>query len=197
MPRGSGYWLWKPLLLKKTFDMMQEGDYCVYADAGCTVNPNGKERLNYYFDLMEKENTGIFRFLFEGTKELTSTNHKVFEFFNVDKDVEFMNSYHLMATVLIFKKCKNSIDFINKYYEIATTSPDIFSDIHNDYVVNTEYKDHRHDQSVSSCLAKLGKVTTISDETYSPDNGATPIMEGMSHLFYIRKVPFLATRIRG
>ena len=197
MPRGGGYWLWKPFLIKKTFDMMNEGDYCVYADAGCTVNPEGAERLRYYFSLMEKENTGIFRFFFRGTKELMSTNHKVFEFFNVDKDIEFMNSDHLMATVMIFKKCKNSIDFVNKYYEITVNNPDIFSDKYNDYVVNPEYQNHRHDQSVSSCLVKLGKFTTISDETYSPDDGLTPVMEGFQHLFFVRKVPFLATRIRG
>ena len=197
MPRGGGYWLWKPFLIKKTFDMMNEGDYCVYADAGCTINPNGKDRLHYYFQLMDKEDTGIFRFFFRGTKELTSTSHKVFEFFGVDKDINFMSSDHLMATVMIFKKCKNSIEFVDKYYDIAISNPDLFSDKYDDYVVNNEFKNHRHDQSISSCLVKLGKFTTISDETYSPDDGATPIPEGFRYLYLVRKVPFLATRIRN
>ena len=45
MPRGGGYWLRKPFFLKKTFDMMNDGDICVYADAGCTINPNGLDRF--------------------------------------------------------------------------------------------------------------------------------------------------------
>jgi len=43
--RGAGYWIWKSFFLKKTFDSMDDGDVCIYADAGCHVNKFGKKRL--------------------------------------------------------------------------------------------------------------------------------------------------------
>lgn len=190
-PRGGGYWLWKAFFLKNTFDRIQDGDYVIYADAGCTINQFGKDRLQYYFDLMDSEQTGIFRFSLASFKEEYYTTNKVFEFFGKDNDVDFMGSDHLMATVMIFKKCDNSTEFINRYYDIALNHPEIFSDDFNNYKKRQNFKDHRHDQSVSSCLAKIGKFTSLSDETYGSSR------EEWIKLVYEKKIPILATRIRG
>lgn len=191
MNRGGGYWLWKPFFLKKTFDKMEYGDYCVYVDAGCTINPFGIERFNYYIDLLEKSDSGIFRFSFPGTKEKLFTTQKVFEFFEKDEE-EFKSSDHLMATILIFKKCKISTEYVNRLYETSINNPSIFSDEYNEIKKNDGFLDHRHDQSVSSCLAKIisNDLVLITDETYAADN------EGWRNLFYEKKIPFLSTRIR-
>lgn len=189
--RGGGYWLWKPLFLKRTFDKMSEGDYCVYTDCGCTINPIGQETLNQYFSLLDQNGSGLFRFSFGGTKELIFTNTKVFEFFGKDRDQEFMESDCLMATVLIFKKCTNSIAYVNKLFELAENHPILFTDEYNDYKRHPKFLDHRHDQAVSSCLAKFFDVFQFPDETYASD------MEGWRYLFLEKKVPFLATRIRN
>jgi hypothetical protein len=201
-PRGGGYWLWKPYFLKKTFDMMNDGDICVYADAGCTINPNGLDRFEEYLSTMKKEGTGILRFVFGGCKEEIFTNNKVFEFFGKDEDISFIESDHLMATILIFEKNENSTAFVDKYYQITCTNPEIFSDDFNGYNPRPNYKDHRHDQSVSSCLVKFYKFSTIDDETYcTPEvvkmNIQPGSMEAWRYLYYENKIPFLATRIRN
>jgi hypothetical protein len=191
MSRGGGYWLWKPYFLKRTFDRMQDGDYCIYTDCGCTINPIGQETLKSYFSLLDEDGSGIFRYSFGGTKELLFTSTKVFEYFGKDNDQGFMESDCLMATILIFKKCQNSTDYVNKFLEIAENEPSLFSDEYNDYKRHPNFIDSRHDQAVSACLAKMGKVFTYQDETYAPD------MEGWKYLFNEKKVPFLATRIRN
>ena len=33
--RGFGYWLWKPYLIKKNMDAMEDGDILLYSDSGC------------------------------------------------------------------------------------------------------------------------------------------------------------------
>ena len=38
--RGYGYWLWKPYLIKKNLDTMNEDDILFYADAGCHFELN-------------------------------------------------------------------------------------------------------------------------------------------------------------
>ncbi len=36
-PRGGGYWLWKPFIIKETLRDMAEGDLLVYSDAGVEI----------------------------------------------------------------------------------------------------------------------------------------------------------------
>lgn len=194
MPRGFGYWLWKSFLLKKTFDEMEEGDYCVYADAGCTVNPNGKPRFEHYLSLLDNDETqsGIFRYVFGNTAEKLFTNQKIFETLGKGEDLEFQNSDCLMATIMYFKKTEHSIKYVDKLMEITLEHPEIFSDEFNNYKRIPEFKDNRHDQSVTSCLVKImGKAVIFDDETYAPD------MQGWENLFYNVRVPILATRIRN
>lgn len=189
--KGGGYWLWKPFLLKKTFEKMNYGDYCLYADSGCTINPFGKETLMNYISLLDTNGSGIFRYSFGGTREFIFTNTKVFEYFNKNNDDEFMESDHLMATIMIFKKCQNSVNYIDKLLEIAESNPILFTDHYDEYKRHSKFKGHRHDQSVSSCLAKLYNAFEYQDETYASD------IEEWRYLYNEKKIPVLATRIRG
>lgn len=50
-PRGYGYWLWKPYFLRRVIASMADDDILVYADAGCTFNKAGRERLLEYRDV--------------------------------------------------------------------------------------------------------------------------------------------------
>ena len=34
LPRGAGYWLWKPYLILKTLNTMSESDWLMYTDSG-------------------------------------------------------------------------------------------------------------------------------------------------------------------
>lgn len=192
-PRGGGYWIWKTYLLKKTFEKMREGDYCVYIDAGCTINPMGGERFKYYLSLLDQSESGMFRLEHEKTPVELFTNEKVFEYFEGSEDEELRKSDVLMGGVMIFKKNDNSQKFIDRYLEIAENDPYLFSDEFNDYKRTSKLIDHRHDQSVSSCLVRreAPETVTFPDETYAPD------VEGWQFLYSVQKVPFLATRIRG
>src|ERR1035437_10409977 len=50
--RGFGYWIWKPILIKKTLLDIDYNDIIVYADAGCTINSNAVSRFQEYVDLL-------------------------------------------------------------------------------------------------------------------------------------------------
>ena len=49
-PKG-GYGIWKPCLLSDEQQQARPGDVIVYADAGCHLDPQGKERMLEYFVL--------------------------------------------------------------------------------------------------------------------------------------------------
>lgn len=184
--RGCGYWLWKSFFLKNTFDKMKDNDICVYADAGCHVNIHGKKRFQEYIDMINKNETGILSFDLGGFLEKMYTNEKAFEYFNIEKDNEYVRgSGILMATIMIMRKCDHTVKLIDEYYKIALESPEIFSDIYNEYKRTPEFRDHRHDQSIFSILRKLRGSVVIPDETYAINWND------------LIEIPILSTRIRG
>lgn len=183
-PRGGGYWLWKSHFLKTTFDRMNDGDYCIYADAGCHININGKPRLEEYLEMIKEDDCGVMSFEITGLTESMYTNEKVFEYFGIDNNDEMRKTSQIVGGVLIFRKCENSTKIVNEYYRMACENTDLFSDLWNDYKRTSEFRDHRHDQSILGILRKRYKSLIIKDETYS---------ENWNDL---KNMPILATRIR-
>ena len=37
-PRGGGYWVWKPLIVREALCGLEDGDVLLYCDAGCTLH---------------------------------------------------------------------------------------------------------------------------------------------------------------
>lgn len=183
-PRGAGYWLWKAYFLKKTFEEMKEGDFCIYADAGCHVNIHGKKRLGEYLKMITDDESGFLAFELTGLLEKMYTNEKVFEFFQIDENSPMRETSQLVGGVLFLRKCTNTVKIIDEYFQLASNHPDLFSDIYNDYKRKPDFRDHRHDQSILGILRKNNKCLIIPDETYSLN------WQELSH------VPILATRIR-
>ena len=40
-----GFWLWKPFIIKKTMENMNDGDVLLYLDCGCELDNNKKDDL--------------------------------------------------------------------------------------------------------------------------------------------------------
>ena len=162
--RGYGYWLWKPFIIQKMLSQMNEGDYLVYADAGCTVNYHGVPRFREYIDLLDtnEEKYGVLSFQMTSLPEYKYTKRAVFD--ALDADEIMRNSDQCMATVLLIKKNEHSQSFVDRWYELASTysllddskSPD----------EHPGFIDHRHDQSIYSCLCKKMGSVMIKDETF-------------------------------
>lgn len=188
-PRGGGLWLWKSYFLKQTFDKMNINDYCVYADAGCTINPYGSNRFKDYLKMIDE--SGVLSFRMDGLDEEQYTTEEIFKHFDIEINSQVRKSGQIMATILILKKNERSIDLVNRYYDLAINNSSLFSDINNSIGNCDRFIDNRHDQSVLSVLRKKYGSVEIQDETYADTT------EGWHKLYYEKKIPFLATRIRN
>lgn len=183
-PRGYGYWIWKPYLVLKTLETMNENDILVYADAGCSLNNNGINRLNEYFEIVKNSNYGILSFELLGLKEKTYTKMDIFHELEMETH-EYLNSNQIMATIFILKKCDHTIKIINEWYKfvcIYNLVDDSQSSIKND----ENFIDNRHDQSIFSLIRKKYGTEIISDETYYTNWDFN----------IIKNYPILSTRIR-
>jgi hypothetical protein len=183
--KGYGYWIWKSYFIKKTFEIMQEGDILIYADCGCHLMNNliAKNRLDTYIELCKTLPSGNIAFSMDFL-EKSYTKMETFVELNANSDL-MLNSGQLVGGIFLFKKCKRTYDLINMYYDSCqkyNLIDDFPSRIKND---NT-FKSHRHDQSVFSIIRKKMGTTLISDNTWVADIFSQDALS----------VPIIAARIR-
>ncbi|MBB5637821.1 hypothetical protein HDF26_000850 [Pedobacter cryoconitis] len=180
--RGGGYWIWKPYFIKRVLETLADGDILIYCDAGCMINSNGGKRFKEYIDLLKKSKTGCISFELPH-KEIEYTKQEVFDYFETPEDL--VNSNQLMATVIMLKKCPHTVMMVNRWYTVLSENPLLFTDDKDNSVQNSEFIDHRHDQSIFSIVRKTYKSEVIPDETYFLDF----IREGQPY-------PIWATRLK-
>lgn len=152
--RGNGYWIWKPYFILKTMDKLNNGDLCMYLDAGMTVIRS----IDILFKLC-KENNGIL--LFENRnanlngevwKNYMWTKYDCFHLMNCNSNT-YVYGDQVDAAFQVYEKNKSSLEFINEYLiyckneNIVTDCPNVNGNNYDGFV------DHRHDQSILSLLA--------------------------------------------
>jgi hypothetical protein len=166
--KGAGNYFWKPYIVEKALNKINEGDYLMYADSGTFFLKSVLPIVKY----MENKNKDILCFrlpLIE--KQWTKRD----AFLLMDCDLEkYTDSSQTLATFFLVKKTKKAIDFISSYKKYCFDSR-ILSDDPN--VLGKEnyqgFIEHRHDQSVLSLLSKKDSNVLIegdiSDYGYFPN----------------------------
>tara|TARA_R110001599_G_scaffold179233_1_gene371737 strand:+ start:1503 stop:2333 length:831 start_codon:yes stop_codon:yes gene_type:complete len=165
--KGAGNYFWKPYIVEKALNKINESDYLMYADSGTFFLKSVLPLVKY----METKNKDILCFrlpLIE--KQWTKRD----AFLRMDCDTEkYTDSTQTLATFFLVKKTKKAIDFISAYKKYCFDSR-ILSDDPN--VLGEEnyqgFIEHRHDQSVLSLLSKKDNNVLIegdiSDYGYYP-----------------------------
>jgi hypothetical protein len=161
--RGYGYWIWKSFLTMNVVNnIMKDNDILVYADAGCTLNKGGLNRLNEYINIVKDNDCGNLSFELEHY-EKTWTKMDLINYLNLFDD-KFLNSKQLVAGIFILRKCDTTIKLTTEWYKtmcnynLIDDSPSI---LNNDIT----FIENRHDQSVFSLLRKKYGTIIINDET--------------------------------
>lgn len=148
--RGFGYWIWKPYLIKKNIDKMEDGDILLYSDSGCELGIENKEKLLECFDLVKKEKLMATRVT--GQLEIKWSKKDLIEKICVD-EVKYLNSFQNQATVILLMVCPETRYLINQWYGISCD----YHYIDDSASISPNYDsfvEHRHDQSIFSLLTK-------------------------------------------
>ena len=117
--RGFGYWIWKPHIINKELEKLNDGDILIYTDSGCEINKNGRERLLEYIHMLDNDpnDYGLISFTLP-FKEYQYTKALIFEFFEKYKDIsnieELKNQNQCVGGIQIIKKNKHS-SFRNRW----------------------------------------------------------------------------------
>lgn len=165
--RGFGYWQWKSYLVRRLLDCMNEGDYMVYADGGCTINAKGKERLNDYFSIVDESESGILGFT-QGFRAAEWTKGDIFEYFGVSDNNKYLNHSQVAGGVFILRKCWSAHQLIDEWFYVCHNHFHLITDEPSRQPNDPFFKENRHDQSIFSVLAiKYGMATLPVEEIFS------------------------------
>lgn len=164
--RGMGYWIWKPYLIQKVLNELNDGDILVYIDSGSELNIFGKSRFLEYIEMVR--NTNFLAFQID-EREKKWTKADLFNYLQCDDTIK--NSGQIESGAIFLRKCESSVQLIEKWYQVMchdnyrfiTDSP---STLKND----PSFVENRHDQSCLSCIAKQMNLQSLKDESYFHPN---------------------------
>lgn len=170
-PRIGGYGIWKPYIIQQTLNKMNNGDVLVYADAGCTLRPQGLARLQEYF-IMTKANSGVsafqtrdflpFKRKYPRYMEKEWNKQDIISLLNAE---EFLDTVQLASGAIIICKNEFSCKLVDEWYRISCLDNYHYIDDSPSREPNhVDFIEHRHDQSVFSLLVKKMGGDIIRDE---------------------------------
>jgi hypothetical protein len=158
--RGYGYWVWKPYIIKKSMEKMNDGEILLYLDCGCEVHHSCENELLTFIDIVKKDKlVGTL-----ASVERDWTKMDLVEKLKVN-NAECLDSPQRATTAILFLVCEETKNFVNEWY-------DLICDYHNvddspSVLKNLEcFQEHRHDQSIFSLLSK--KYGLYSKENFTP-----------------------------
>ena len=173
--KGYGFWFWKPLIIKKFLDRINNNDIVNYVDLGCHINSHGKKRLNYYFKRLNKSRNGMLCFQYKKLPQLNSINFRfqdvyeykytkadLFHYFNVLNIKNITHSPQYWAGNIMLKKNSFSKKFINNWLKVFIKRFDLVNDSLSKNKNFKNFVKNKSDQSIFSILCKINKVPSLS-----------------------------------
>ena len=161
--RGFGYWVWKPEIILRQLERMEEGEELLYTDAGCRLNPEGRVRLESYFAMAAQAPTGIVATRLDGYVDQDWTKGDLVDRLGVRGRADILGSPTLQSGTFIIRKCPEAIAFLRRWASLWEEDFALMDDSPSTSPNAPTFREHRHDQAAFSILAKLdGGVEAFS-----------------------------------
>jgi hypothetical protein len=176
--RGFGYWSWKPFLINKKVQSLNDGDVLVYLDAGFEINKRGSGRFTYYLDFVARNDFLVFPIPYQHrfwVKPHNSLRIEVRDYFR----------NQVAAGFIMLRVSDLSRRIVHRWHELAfqDSGSALTDNLEEGQSPNFGFREHRQDQSIlTHVIFSENLVFPDSDETYH-----TPWVKG-------EDFPFLALR---
>jgi hypothetical protein len=150
LPRGGGYWLWKPYIINETLKKIKEDDLLFYLDSKYFFiedftelyrEPISKKDIILW---KNKPNEPIY-FMKNWCKR------SVIEKYGMQEKVFQKNALDCWAGCIFIKKSDFSVNFMKEWLDMCCVYEDI-TDYPSSIQNTIDFRDHRHDQSLLSIL---------------------------------------------
>lgn len=167
--RGYGYWIWKPYLILKTLNMLDDNDILLYLDCGCEINYLAKKEMSQLIELTKKHQIVTATCC----TEKNWTKIDLINFLNMNNE-KYLNSEQIPSGHIFFQKTHLICDIVQQWYDLCQNYH-LLDDSKSADTEPSYFKEHRHDQSILSLLLKkhnlannyLGNTFTLKFRYYS------------------------------
>lgn len=161
--RGFGLYTWKPHVVRRALEGLSAGDVLLYADAGCSLNAEGTDRLDEYFGLAAAHPQGVLAFTLEG-RVGEWTKRAALAACGADTP-EARRREMVLAGILVLRAGREALDLVREW-EARMARRDVVDDSPSPQGEHPEFLGHRHDQSVFTLLAHERGLQRIPDESW-------------------------------
>ena len=163
--KGFGYWLWKPYIIKKTMEFMNDGDILLYLDGGLDLDFRKKNIIKQKFKIVKDDKIiGTYVKKINGPEKRWCKMDLIKHMDILDK--KYLNTVQRQGGTIMFLVCENTRNLVNEWYDIVCHY-DLLNDTPSKNKNLKCFKQHRHDQSIFSLLTKkynlFSKKTTLDN----------------------------------
>lgn len=187
LPRGNGYWLWKPYFIKKSLEKINFGDYLMYSDSGSVY-------IRKILNIINRMDQDVY---LGNVESLEREYTKKDAFVLLDADIEVIkNTKQFEASFILIRKTKWSIKFIDEWLQGCLTG-DLITDAKSCLGEDdADFIEHRHDQSLLSIVAKKNNIhphigLANSDKYKSPSKLLNAILNNDTAYIHMLKDKYL------
>jgi hypothetical protein len=137
--RGAGYWLWKPYIINRC--IKSSSDWLLYTDAGIEIIADPKILTTVEDDI------------------LLFGNHYYHTHWCKNDVIRAINGFcdssvlQVQASAMMFRPTKRAKDFVYEWL-LWSQIPGFIDDSPSKSGNHPEFKEHRHDQAILTCLAE-------------------------------------------
>ena len=178
--RGYGYWSWKPYIIKKELEKIDDGDVVVYADSGCMFQHKNRKNLKKWVEIASKSESGILSPCYGPYIEHDWTRGDLYDYinktYNKDNVDIFDKAIQCGCGISLYTKKSKCVDFVNQWYDIMTNHFHLCTDESSTIPNHPNFRENRHDQSVFSMLSKIYGIETIETRKGILDRENSPII---------------------
>lgn len=168
--RGFGYWIWKPAVTIEALHMAGPEDIVVYLDAGYTINPKGRRRFKEYLEMTRDSCFGMLSFQNIFT-EAHWTKADLAKRIGLGLNHMHMKTSQLGSGFFLLTPSSENLELMTTWQNIAVEENYRYSDDSHSILPNhIDFREHRHDQSISSLLRK-DRGTVITHYEVQPYSG--------------------------
>lgn len=165
-PRGFGHWIWKPFIINHKLSTVPEGDVVMYCDLGCELLVQERDILH---NLLCSDKHDIILSFPGGVRVDTGWIpprerdwNKAFTIHHLGASVEHLKSRQYQGTCVIIKNNLKTRQFVERWLKICEDYRTIDDRPHG-FKEISDFKEHRHDQSVLSLLLKQSDLRISTD----------------------------------
>jgi len=148
-PRGAGYWLWKPWIIKTVLESIDENQTLLYCDAGVTLRSNA----DYFESLAEDGKIHLWSPISQKQTNNYWIDQKVWE--EVVGNSRVNSDIHYWAGLILSQKNESFRKIVNYWLGLCANEHLLCPDSRVKYFPSPGLIAHRHDQSLLNCIVVL------------------------------------------